>query len=267
MDNLPARTGWLWIKDGFALYRKQPAEMSTLFMCYLFMLFAPMFIPLLGPIVLMVLMPALSMCFMQACLHLEQNKRVYPNLLLTGFRRPVFSHLVKLGFVYLLAVIIATVIAILLDDGYLWKTLPGLIERKDKIEPDPRLLLSLFIYQVTYLICQLPLWYAAPLIVWQKMSVAKSIFYSFFSVKRNAGAFIVYFLGWLVIGGLLPNMAGAVIGLLVGPQLSTFLLLPVLLIILTILFCSVYPTYTSLFGRPDEPSTSSQPISPDEPSL
>ena len=86
MEKLPANTGWIWVKEGFALFRKQPAELSTLFISYMFLMLGVGIIPVIGQILPLVLVPVFSMAFMQACVQIEQGKRIYPNLLLTGFR-------------------------------------------------------------------------------------------------------------------------------------------------------------------------------------
>src|SRR5438876_9355872 len=103
MEKLPANTGWTWVKEGFALFRKQPAELSTLFISYIFLMLALGIIPVVGQILPLVLVPVFSMAFMQACVQIEQGKRIYPSLLLTGFRSPAFPNLLKLGGLYLLA--------------------------------------------------------------------------------------------------------------------------------------------------------------------
>jgi hypothetical protein len=95
-------------------------------------------------------------------------------------------------------------------------------------------------------------WYAAPLIAWQDMGVGKSLFYSFFAVKRAGKAFLVYALAWMLIGVLLPAIASSIIGLLFGRATVVMLvLLPLSLIMTVVMYCSFYPTYTHVFGRPE----------------
>ena len=88
MDKLPAITGWLWVKEGFAIFRKQPAELSTLFFAYMFLMLGVGIIPVIGQLLPLILVPLFSMTFMHACAYVKTGKRVYPNLLLVGFRSP-----------------------------------------------------------------------------------------------------------------------------------------------------------------------------------
>ena len=73
MEKLPAATGWQWIKDGFALFRKQPAELSTLFLTYMFLMMIITIIPLVGQVLPLVLVPVFSIAFMQACVQVEHG--------------------------------------------------------------------------------------------------------------------------------------------------------------------------------------------------
>ena len=43
-------TGWLWVKQGFEIFRKQPAEMLSLFFGYMFVSLAVGLIPVLGQV-------------------------------------------------------------------------------------------------------------------------------------------------------------------------------------------------------------------------
>ncbi|MGH8808813.1 MAG: BPSS1780 family membrane protein, partial [Noviherbaspirillum sp.] len=95
-------------------------------------------------------------------------------------------------------------------------------------------------------------WYAAPLIAWQNMSVGKAIFYSFFAVKRSGKAFLVYGLAWVMIGVLMPALLSSLVALIFGKAFAVmFVLLTVSLILTVVMYCSFYPTYTHVFGRPE----------------
>src|SRR5438046_774177 len=121
MEKLPAKTGWIWVKEGFALFRKQPAEISTLFLAYMFLMLAVGIVPVLGQLLPLILVPVFSMAFMQACVQIEREKRVFPSVLLTGFRSPALKNLLILGCLYLLAAIIAIAASTLIDGGVFWQ--------------------------------------------------------------------------------------------------------------------------------------------------
>lgn len=254
MEKLPAITGWLWVKEGFALFRKQPAEISTLFLAYMFLMLAIGILPLLGQILPLVLVPVFSMAFMQACVHIEQGRKVYPNLLLTGFRTPAFRNLLKLGVLYLVAAVVAVASSAIVDDGVFWQVMSGEKALDSETIRGSNLSLAMMFSAAVYTPAAMAFWYAAPLIVWQNMGVGKAIFYSFFAVQRSGKAFLVYGTAWILIGVMLPAVLSSIVALVVGKAFAVMVvLLTVSLVLTVIMYCSFYPTYTHVFGRPEQP--------------
>lgn len=254
MQKFPASLGWLWIKEGFALFRKQPAELSTLFLSYFFLMIVVGVIPLLGQLLPLILIPVFAMAFMQACADVEQGKKVYPSLLLTGFRSPAFITLLKLGALYVLAAIIAISASSLIDGGVFFKTMTGQITLDAETVQGSNMSTAMIFAAVVYIPAAMAFWYAAPLIAWQKMGLMQAIFYSFFSVRRAGKAFLVYGLAWIMVGVLVPVFVSGIIGLVTGRSVVTMMILMTLSILMTvIMYCSFYPTYTHLFGKPNVP--------------
>ena len=254
MQKLPASTGWAWVKEGFALFRKQPFEMSTLFLSYMFLMLAIGLLPGLGQVLPLLLVPVFSMSFMQACVNIEQDRKVYPNLLLVGFRSPALPNLMKLGFLYLLAAVLAIAASSLVDDGIFAGIMSGKQELDTDTLRDSNVSFAMIFAAAVYTPAAMAFWYAAPLVMWQKMGVFKAIFYSFFAVQRSGRAFLVYGLAWMLIGVLLPAVASTLVAVVFGRAIvMVLLLLPLSLVMTVVMYCSFYPTYTTIFGRP-EPS-------------
>jgi len=259
MEKLPALTGWLWLKQGFALFRKQPAEMSTLFMGYMFLMLVLGMIPVLGQLLPLMLVPIFSLGFLQACANIEQGKRVFPNLLLTGFRSPARNRLLQLGGLYLLAAIIAVAASSLIDGGVFWRAMSGQMELDTNAVRDSNMSLAMLFAAALYTPAAMAFWYAAPLIAWHQMGVVKAIFYSFFAVYRQGRAFLVYGLAWVAVGILLPVAVSLVTALLFEKAIITIMvLLPLSIVLSVIMYCSFYPTYTQVFGKP-APAASLEP--------
>lgn len=251
MEKLPAATGWQWIKDGFTLFRKQPAELSTLFLSYMFLMMIVTIIPLLGQLLPLVLVPVFSMAFMQACVQVEKGQRVYPNLLLTGFRSPAFKTLLLLGVLYVLAATAAIGASALIDGGVFWNVMTG-TERVDaKTVQGSGITLAMLLAAALYTPAAMAFWFAAPLVAWQGMGLGKALFFSFYAVKRAGRAFLLYALGWSAIGVVLPLLISTLLGKLTGsPLLMMMVLLPMSIVLTVVMYCSFYPTYTTLFGKP-----------------
>jgi hypothetical protein len=250
MQKLPAKTGWTWVKQGVALFRKQPAEISTLFLSYMFLMLALGLIPVLGQILPLLLIPVFAMSFMQACLYIEQGKRVYPNLLLVGFRSPALRRLLMLGVLYALAGLVAVAASSLVDGGTFLHAMTGsALDAEAIIGSNIRL--AMIVAVLVYIPAAMAFWFAAPLIMWQQMPLGKALFYSFFAVRRAGRAFVVYALAWLLLGIIVPAVVSAVVALIVESiTVVMFILLPLSIILTVVMYCSFYPTYTAIFGRP-----------------
>ena len=260
MEKIPARTGWLWLKQGAALFRKQPAEMSTLFLGYMFFMFAIGIVPVLGQILPLVLVPVFSIAFMQACRQIDEGKKVLPNVLISGFRSPAFKRLLILGALYFLAALAAVAASVLVDDGTFFKVMTGQQLLDAQAVRNSDMSQAMLLSAVLYTPALMGFWYAAPLIAWQNMGVGKAIFYSFFAVHRAGRAFLVYGLAWAVVGVLLPVIFSTLVALLFGTALVTIvILLPLTLIMTVVMYCSFYPMYTDIFGKPGVPEAPAAP--------
>jgi hypothetical protein len=253
VEKLPAITGLLWIKQGFALFRKQPSELSTLFLSYMFLMLVVGVLPLIGQILPLLLVPVFSMAFMQACVNIEKGRRVYPNLLLTGFRSPAFKRLLTLGALYPAAAAIAVGASAFIDGGVFWQVMTGNAPVDAKTIQGSGISLAMLFAALIYTPAAMAFWYAAPLIAWQDMSVGKAVFYSFFAVRRTGKAFLVYGLGWLIIGVLLPVIFSSILALMLGKMIVTVLvLMPVSIVMTVVMYCSFYPNYIQVFNPPKE---------------
>ena len=67
---------------------------------------------------------------------------------------------------------------------------------------------------IVYVPAAMAFWYAAPLIAWQKMSLGKAIFFSFYAVRRAIRAFIVFGLAWVALNIILPAVVSTIVGML-----------------------------------------------------
>jgi hypothetical protein len=249
----PASTGIGWIREGFVLFRQQPGELSMLFLLYMLLMFSLSLIPVVGQLLPMLLVPAFSMAFMQACVEIEAKRKVTPKLLLTAFRSPALGTLLRLGALYPLTAMGAVAASAIVDGGVFLKLMTGQIAPDDTSVQVGNLPLAILLSALVYVPAAMAFWHAAPLVVWQRMGLFKAIFYSFFAVKRCSKAFIAYAMGWALVGIALPAVIGAVLSLLLGKNIvSVMLLMPLSVILTLVMYCSFYPTYTAVFKPPEQ---------------
>jgi hypothetical protein len=265
MDRIPAVAGWHWIKHGFTLFRRQPAELSTLFMLCCCLKLVLTIVPVIGVLVsFFILVPAFSQVFMVACDNIERGQRALPRTLFDVFRGPALKRLAGLGAFYLLAFLIAGLITSLLDGGNLLQVFhdhagdPNAIATMTPDSPEENQLAgSLFLWMIIYQLLTLPLWFAGPLIAWRDMSIGKAIFFSFFSVLRSLKAFIVYALGWFVIVTTIGMTVDVILAVLQidNINIAMLIMMPICLVLTIITYCAYYASYMQVFGAPESTQT------------
>jgi hypothetical protein len=249
MNDLPARTGWEWLKQGIGLFRKQPAALTTLLFANILFSIGLSAVPILGSVLAVVLIPSFTMAFMQACLMIENGDRVTPAVLLTGFRRPALAALCKLGLVYLAVSLLMMVITRLAIPP---EVIMQMMPRPDaKTPPDIATshmlaLFGVFLLDVAVLVT---LCFAAPLTYWKHMGPGKATFYSFFAVIRTARPFLVLLAAWFGIFFGVCMVAALVFG---DAALGRVVLMWLIFLFMLLLQCAMYAGYRTIFGKPME---------------
>jgi len=246
MDKIPARTGWLWLKQGFGLFRQQPGALSILFVSYMLLMLLAGVIPLLGQLLPVLLVPVFSVAFMQANADIDQKKRVLPKVLLSGFHQPGRMPLLTLGLLYLLVAALAVGASALVDDGIFWQLITGQLDPKSPLVQSSNVGGGILLALVIYIPCIMAFWFAAPLIYWQQMSIGKAVFYSFFAVLRAFRAFIVFAAAWFAISIVVSQIVMLIFG---RTEAAMVLMIPMSIILTVIMHSSFYASYRQIFGQ------------------
>ncbi|MES2039180.1 MAG: BPSS1780 family membrane protein [Pseudomonadota bacterium] len=254
MKTVDARSGWTWVTRGFVLFRQRPAELISLFFLWMMLTQLLKFIPFAGQFLSLLLFPVFSVGLIQACLHVENEQRITPSLLFIGFKSQNRIALLGSGACRILAVFITSLLSDVLADGdiaafvKIIETATGPMDANalQQAFPFKGILFSILIY----LPFAMAFWYSVPLIVWQRMSLMKSMFYSFFAILHSWKAFIVYVLGLYGVMILVSPFALIFAG--VDIYVAALMLAALSFLIFVIAYCSSYPTYTDIFGKPDE---------------
>lgn len=249
MNNLPARTGWDWLKQGINLFRKQPAALTTLLFANILFSIGLSAIPYLGPLLAVLLIPSLSMAFMQACMMIESGERVTPAVLLTGFRQPALAALCKLGLIYLAVSLVMMVIMRFAVPPEILLQMAAPPDVKNPPQIDPAHLLALFGVFMLDVAVLVTLCFAAPLTYWKHMGPGKATFYSFFAVVRTARVFIVMLAAWFAIFFAVCMVAALVFG---DAALGRVVIMWLIFLFVLLLQCAMYAGYRTIFGAPYE---------------
>lgn len=251
MSTIPASTGVAWIREGFAIFRKQPGGLMLLMLAYLVAGLILGIIPLLGQVLPIVLTPVFTAVFVQACATADRKQSLTPEMLRPIFQKPIFPRLVGLGTLFMLALAAMALIFAAVVGG---DTLRQLAEQQlspEAATANGNFGLAMLVVFLLSLPASMAMLFAAPLIFWQQMGVAKSLFFSFFAVWRALRAFLLFFLGWMAIVMLLTQ----VVLFLLGKTLLGMAIVQSLLMVIAMVFqCSVYAAYRTIFGEPALPA-------------
>ena len=248
--NIPAATGWLWLKQGFGLFRKQPAALITLLFANILVSVTISALPWVGPMVVAVLIPAFSMSFMKACVMIDNGVRVTPVVLLTGFRKPAFGALAKVGLVYAgVSILLTLVVGSAIDPEFVKQMQQAPVDPQNVPEGAAAALLTILGVFALQMATLMALAFAAPLTYWQKMGPGKATFYSFFAVVRNLRVFLVLLLSWcgifLTVGWLVSMLFGT-------GDLWRVVTLWMTFLFALLLQCAIYAGYRHIFGKPED---------------
>jgi MFS family permease len=247
MNKLTARTGWTWLRQGVDLFRKQPAGLTMLLFANILISIAFSAVPIVGPLLAVVLIPSFSMAFMQACLMIDNGERVTPRVLLTGFRKPAVTALVKLGLVYLAVSVVLALVARFAIDASFWEQMAAQQSNPKKAQVEPSDMFAMFGVIVLQLVALMSLAFAAPLVYWQKMGPGKATFYSFFAVLRSARVFLVMLLAWFALFFAVCFVVTLIFG---GADFTRVVIMWLIFLFVLLLQCAIYAGYRQIFGKP-----------------
>ncbi len=109
LNKAPSGDGYVWVRQGFWLFKKNPLAFLMLVFLYVFIAQFAILIPVFGVFAVLLLTPALTVGFMTACQMVIRGERVMPTVYLAGFRGTdaiTKKNLLVLGTVYAFAILI-----------------------------------------------------------------------------------------------------------------------------------------------------------------
>jgi hypothetical protein len=246
--------GWGWLMQGIQLFRKKPGEMFLFGNTYLFIiLFVGLLIPFLGAAIVAMISPALGFGIMQAGRMSQKGLRVGPQVMFSAFSPDNRKHLQSL---MLLGAIYTGCFALIKLFAHLLLGAQPTVSVEDLQKADPAASAALLEYMVAYMafvgLVSLPVllafWFAPVLVVWHNMKPMQALFSSWVAVWRNKGSFLIYGMGWLVLGLGFSSIFMVVFTMLglPGPFASALNMMSAALV-MAVSLCTFYPTYQSVF--------------------
>ena len=259
---VPARNGALWVRRGFSVFFKRPLAFAALFTAFLFFGLLAMLVPTLGPIVLLMALPLVSLGFMLATQRTLQGSFPSPSVFVAPLRveRKRTVALLQMGLLYALATVLIMTLSDLADGGKFDALQEAMAGGKAKggaiaaLLADPQLHLGLVLRFGLASLLSLPFWHAPALVHWGAQGLGKALFFSSVACWRNKGAFAVYALAWggaILLFGVVANLLAAAFQ---SPQMIALSAVPAGLLFSTVFYASLYFTFADCFA-PDEAGT------------
>jgi uncharacterized membrane protein len=249
--SVPAGRGWVWIVEGFALFRKSPAVWVLLLLALVVLMKVLVFVPVLG-IVFVLLMPVFIAGLMDGCRALEHQEPLQSGHLLMGFRRNA-AQLVTIGGVSLVGNLLIMMIVVNLG-GEAMSSMSKMMSQKQAIDPqlakDMQAAASsvgraLIVGTLVSIPLLMALWFAPLLVYFQNENALSAMKSSFFACLKNAGPMLLY--GLVILLGMFLAMP---LGMALGQyDLALWLLAPIVL-------PSLYVSYKDVFLAGTDPQAS-----------
>ena len=257
---LPARHGVLWLLAGFALFRRQPPLMTALTFGYLLTVVVVNLIPKIGPVLLPLLLPALTVILANGCRAIERGQTFDGEALMFSLSAQRVG-LIRLGGLHLIGS------SLVVLGGYAFGDPINISDGMSQEEAEA-LLTDLGIVMLMASPLLMAFWFAPLLTAWNGVSAGKSLFFSFVASWRNWRSFAMYGLALALVGGILPGLILIIAGLISQPLfgiLSVALRLVLIFVLAPTMVASVYLSYRDVFeSREPVEAGEPSPALPDE---
>lgn len=260
LNIVPARTGITWVKLGIQTFFKQPLALAGLFFMYMAAATLASMIPLVGVVLALAIVPAATLGLMAATLEATKGRFPMPAILVSAFRagKQRARAMMVLGFLYAAAcLLIVSVVPLFFD-------LP--VSRESALAPEMQGVM--LVIMALYLPISILFWHAPALVHWHGVTPVKSLFFSAVVCFRNAGAYTLFGLTWMVVLMLIGLAVSVLAGLLASPEAAAALIMPAALLMAAMFSSSLYFTFRDSFDAspPDSPiDNDNHPIPGDTP--
>lgn len=258
LNIVPAGVGMRWVRKGIAVFFRRPLAIAGIFFMFLAFTALLSWLPLVGSALAMALVPAATVGLMAAAREVEEDRFPLPGMLLIGFRSgPAKTRaMLVLGALYAAAVMLIILLSAMMDDGKLAQMIAdsdGSITRDMLTDPAIQDALrsslnSVLLVSLLYLPVSVLFWHAPALVLWHEVPVIKSLFFSAIAVLRNAGAYLVYGLGWLGVTLAGWTLLLTTASLLGNMQVAVSGMFPLSLLIAAMFYASLWFTFHDSFS-------------------
>ncbi len=223
------RDGLQWMLSGVHLARQQTLGLASLFGLMVFGMALLLGLPWIGPVLVAMLLPALSAGWVEAATAVQAGQRPLVTHLIGPLRSASRAALLQLGGVNAVGTFLLLLLADALDPGMAdaWATMRDSETSADAtLDAIGALQQGMVLRAMLMLPLVLTLWHAPMVIVRTGAGVGKALFISATATWRNLGAFVVYGVAWLLADLVLSLLLAGLLAALGLGQLAMVLVLP-----------------------------------------
>ena len=211
-----AGQGWAWITSGFDLFKKQPGIWIAIVVVLFLILLVLAFIPLLGALATVLLLPVFFGGMMLGCQALQRDGALEMGHLFAGFKTQT-GNLVVLGAIAIAGWIIVMVpVILIMGVGAFFGAMSG--DAAGAVALGGSILIAWLVAMALSILLYMALWFAPALVVLRGVAPVAAIKQSFHGCLKNIFPFLIYGivmlvlsivatiplgLGWLVLGPVL----------------------------------------------------------------
>ena len=249
LNVVEARTGSKWVRQGIRVFWRQPIAMSGLFFLFMAIMSLSALLPIVGSFIALTLLPAATLGLIAASREVDLGKFPMPTILAIAFRanKERKRDMAILGLLYALGFVGVMGISALMDGGgfanlYL---VGGKLDAETIM--DPNFQNAMWLSLLLYMPLSMVFWHAPALVHWHGVPALKSLFFSTVACLRNWRAFLVFGLMWTVVFKSTALILSLVSGLMGDGELVSMTLLPAMLMLAAMFFCSVYFSFRDCF--------------------
>ncbi|MFM2449155.1 MAG: hypothetical protein RIS44_1605 [Pseudomonadota bacterium] len=264
LQQVPARQGALWVRQGFLIFFKHPLAFTALLASFLFGALFLATVPWVGPLLSLASLPLVTIGFMIASREaLKKQTNSTPMVFVQPLQASSTNRraLLQLGLIFAVCSLLVMALAAWVDGGAFAKLQTMMVDDKAKPEDlralldDPRLTWGMAIRFGLAGLLSVPFWHAPALTHWAQQSWGKALFSSWMACWRNKGAFLVYGLTWMAVIVLFAVLSSLVLMAIGQPRWVVLISLPAVLMFSTVFYASLYFTYVDCFS--DDSTTAS----------
>lgn len=242
---LPARHGMLWLAGGFALFRRNPPLATAVTFSYLLVVIVINLVPGIGPFLLPLLLPALTVMLGNGFRVIESGRPFMPDMLAEGIK-PQRVALMRLGGLHLVGSTLLVAFSLALGE-------PVPLDGGMDAETAKELAINMGLLLLLASPLLMAFWFAPLLTAWDGVPAGKSVFFSFFASLRNWRAFTAYGVAVLIAGIMVPGLILLLAGM-ISPALMSVLSVALRMLLIFVLaptlVASIYISYRDVFHPP-----------------